>query len=150
MGGDHLQKPRDILQSWTEPCWIPGKVQEQDGLSPPGARKRLFKASGVVLACLIKEWEGPESYTVPKPEDQSVIAAEPCESESMDDVGYIEGKLDIKEQGFGFVEDVYVPNNLVRQDMNGREVSGIKVLSLDKSKGTHSWKALTIDVLPLP
>ncbi len=83
-------------------------------------------------------------------EDQSVIAAEPCESESMDDVGYIDGKLNIKEQGFGFVGDTYVPKNLVRQDMNGREVSGIKVLTLDKIKGKHSWMALTIDVLPLP
>jgi hypothetical protein len=83
-------------------------------------------------------------------EDQSVIAAEPCESESMDDVGYIEGKLDIKEQGFGVVEDAYVPKNLVRQDMNGCEVSGIKVHTLDKIKGKYGWQALTIDVLPLP
>jgi hypothetical protein len=83
-------------------------------------------------------------------EDQSVIAAEPCESESMDDVGCIEGKFNIKEQGFGFVGDTFVPKDLVRQDMNDREVSGIKILSFDKVKGKHSWKALTIDVLPLP
>jgi hypothetical protein len=80
-------------------------------------------------------------------ENQSVIAAEPCESKTMDDVGHIEGTLNIKEQGFGFVGDTYVPKNLVRQDMNGSEVRGIKVLSFDKSKGKYGWKALTIDVL---
>ena len=80
-------------------------------------------------------------------EDQTVIAVEPCEPENMDDVDYIEGALNIKDKGFGFVEDTYVPKNLARQDMDGQQVRVLRIFDFDKKKNRHSWKALTVEFI---
>lgn len=79
-------------------------------------------------------------------EDQSVvIAAEPSDSENMDDVGYQEGTIRITDKGYGFVDDTYVPKNLVQQDIDGQKVRVLRILDFDKKKNRHSWKALTIE-----
>lgn len=80
-------------------------------------------------------------------EDQSVIVAEACETGKMDDVSYIEGTLIIKDKGFGFVEDTYIPKTLIRQDMNGCQVRALRIFAFDRTKNKHGWKALTIDVI---
>lgn len=80
-------------------------------------------------------------------EDQSVIVAEPCEPVDLDDVGYQEGTLNIKDKGFGFVEDTFVPKSLVQQDMDGQSVRVFRILDFDKTKKRHSWKALKIQIL---
>jgi hypothetical protein len=80
-------------------------------------------------------------------EDQSVIGAEPCQRERMDDVGDCEGDLRVAEKGFGFVEDTYVPKDLLRPEMDGRKVRVLRFLDFDKKKNRHSWKALKIEVL---
>lgn len=80
-------------------------------------------------------------------EDKSIIAAEPCDAEKMDDVGHIEGVLNIKEKGFGFVEDTYIPKDLINKDMDGHKVRIVRILSFDKTKNRHSWKALKLDLI---
>ena len=80
-------------------------------------------------------------------EDQSVIAAEPCDPENMDGVGYQEGTLSIKDKGFGFVDDTYVPNSLVKQDMDGQIVRVLRILDFNRKKNSYSWKALTIEAI---
>ena len=80
-------------------------------------------------------------------EDQSVIVAEPCEPVDLDDVGYQEGTLNVKDKGFGFVEDTYVPKALAQQAMDGQSVRVLRILDFDKTKKRNSWKALKIEVL---
>lgn len=80
-------------------------------------------------------------------EDQSVVAAEPCEPVDMDDVGYKEGTLSIKEKGFGFVEDTFVPTTLAQPEMDGQSVKVLRILDFDKTKKRHSWKALKVQIL---
>jgi len=80
-------------------------------------------------------------------EDQSVIAAEPCDPVEIDDVGYQEGTLSVKDKGFGFVEDTFVPKTLASPEMDGQFVKVLRILDFDKTKSRHSWKALTIQVL---
>ncbi len=79
-------------------------------------------------------------------EDQSVVAAEPCDPVDIDDVGYKEGTLSIKEKGFGFVEDTFVPKPLAEPEMDGQSVKVLRILDFDKTKSRHGWKALTIEV----
>ena len=79
-------------------------------------------------------------------DDQSVvIAAEPSDSENMDDVGYQEGTIRITDKGYGFVDDTYVPKNLVQQDIDGQKVRVLRILDFDKKKSRYSWKALQIE-----
>lgn len=80
-------------------------------------------------------------------EDQSVIEAKPCEQVDLDDVSYLEGVLSIKDKGFGFVEDTFVPSLLIEKEMDGQSVGVLRVLSYDKSKGKHGWKALKLQLL---
>lgn len=80
-------------------------------------------------------------------EDQSVIEAKPCDQVAMDDVSYLEGVLSIKEKGFGFVDDTYVPSSLIKNDLDGQSVGVLRVLSYDKPKGKHGWQALRIQIL---
>ena len=80
-------------------------------------------------------------------EEQSPIAAEPCDPENMDDVSYQEGTLNIKANGFGFVDDTYVPKDLVKQDMDGQIVKVLRILDFNRKKNSHGWKALTIEVI---
>lgn len=79
-------------------------------------------------------------------EDQIVIAAEPCDSEDMENVGHVQGTLKINDKGFGFVGDTFVPPSLIREDMNGKSASILRVVSFDRKKKKFGWKALKIDV----
>jgi len=80
-------------------------------------------------------------------EDKSVIAAEPCPEQKMEDVGYIEGTLSIEEKGFGFVENTYIPKNMISEEMDGQKVGVMRIFALDKTKNRHNWKALKIEVI---
>jgi tetratricopeptide (TPR) repeat protein len=77
-------------------------------------------------------------------EDRSVIEAKPTEAVEMDDVGFIEGNLSVKEKGFGFVEDTFVPPFLIQEGMDSLPVRVLRVMDFDKSKNKHGWKALKI------
>lgn len=80
-------------------------------------------------------------------QDKSVIASESCESVTLDDVEFKEGSLSIKEKGFGFVESTFVPKSMIEPEMDGKEVRVMRLLDFDKTKGKHSWKALTIELV---
>ncbi|MDB4807105.1 hypothetical protein OAG89_03905 [Pseudomonadales bacterium] len=79
-------------------------------------------------------------------EDESVVGAEPCESEKMDDVGFIEGNIRVTDKGFGFVEDTFVPPYLIEGNIDGQLVKLMRILDFDKAKNKPGWKALTLDV----
>lgn len=77
-------------------------------------------------------------------EDGSIISAEPCTQQQMDDVGYEKGVLRAKEKGFGFVNDTYVPPWLIDEAMHGKEVYIMRIVSWNKKKERFSWTALSI------
>lgn len=80
-------------------------------------------------------------------EDQSVVEAKPYKQVDLDDVSYLDGVLSIKDKGFGFVEDTFVPSFLIDKEMDGQSVGVLRVLSYDKSKGIHGWKALKLQLI---
>ncbi len=81
-------------------------------------------------------------------EDETVIAAEPCDPEDMEDVDRKQGVLKVLEKGFGFVDDTFVPPALIQEDMNGKSVSALRVFSFNRKKNKFGWKALKIETLP--
>lgn len=80
-------------------------------------------------------------------EDDSLISAEPCRAETIEDVGHIEGILSVKDSGFGFVEDTFVPKGLIKPELNERVVRVLRFMDFDKTKKRYSWKALKIEAI---
>ena len=78
-------------------------------------------------------------------EDQTVIAAEPCDPGDLDNVGRAHGILKITDKGFGFVDRIFVPSSLIRDEMHGKSVSVLWVVSFDKKKKKYGRKALKIN-----
>jgi tetratricopeptide (TPR) repeat protein len=96
-----------------------------------------------------KEKPSPGDYVLLtlSAEDQSVIETKPCEQVDLDDVSYFEDVLRVKEKGFGFVDDTFVPSYLIKSNMDGQSVRGVRVLSYDKLKEKYGWKALKIEIV---
>lgn len=80
-------------------------------------------------------------------EDQTVIAAELCDSEDLANVGHAQGTLKITDKGFGFIDSTFVPPNLIQNEMHGNLVSVLWVVSFDKKKKKFGRKALKIERL---
>ncbi len=81
-------------------------------------------------------------------EDETVIAAVPCDPEDMEDVDHTQGVLMVLEKGFGFVDNTFVPPALIQEDMNGKPVSALRVFSFNRKKNKFGWKALKIEAPP--
>ncbi len=79
-------------------------------------------------------------------EDGSVISAEPCAAAVMDDVGAEQGQIRVTDKGFGFVNDVFVPSFLIKDDIDGQQATVTKLLDFDKKKNKPGWKAITLDL----
>jgi hypothetical protein len=79
-------------------------------------------------------------------EDESVIAAEPCDAVDLNGVEHVEGNIRVTNKGFGFVEDTFVPASLIADGMDGQLVKLLRVLDFDKAKNKPGWKALTVEI----
>ena len=77
-------------------------------------------------------------------DDKTAISVEPCDPLEIPDVSHQEGILSVKAAGFGFVEDTYVPQDLVSPDLDGVLVKVLRLLDFDKRKCRHGFKAITI------
>ena len=58
-----------------------------------------------------------------------------------------QGKTRINEgSSFGFIEDVFIPNNIVNEHklVNGQITSGEAILSYNKKKEVYGWKCYNI------
>ncbi len=80
-------------------------------------------------------------------EDGAVITAEPCNAIAMNDVGSEQGEIRVAEKGFGFVNDIFIPPNLVTEGIDGQIVNVIKILNFDKTKNKLGWKAITLELV---
>lgn len=73
-----------------------------------------------------------------------VVASEPCQDVSIDDVSYIEGELRIAPKGFGFVEDTFIPPFVISDIPEQSQVKALRVMTWDKVKSRYSWKAIKL------
>ena len=81
-------------------------------------------------------------------DDHSVLAAIPTDQVSSDDVKWHEGVLLKNEKGLFFVDDVYVPPSLVREEWLAKRVMTLALMSYDKYKDRYSWKATKLNLKP--
>lgn len=76
--------------------------------------------------------------------EKEVVASCSCQDVDMLDVSYVEGELRIAEKGFGFLEDTFVPAFLIGDLENESPVRALRIMSWDKTKVRHSWKAIKV------
>lgn len=79
--------------------------------------------------------------------EKEVVMCIPCQSCQIADVSHVEGQLRIAPKGFGFVEDSFVPAFLIGDIQNESQVSAVRILSWDKSKARHNWKAIKLTLI---
>ncbi|MGF1758952.1 tetratricopeptide repeat protein [Photobacterium sagamiensis] len=79
--------------------------------------------------------------------EQTVIGSAPCAKSEVPDVSFIEGTLRIAPKGFGFVEDTFVPPFVIGDIATESHVSVQRVMSWDKTKSRHSWKAIQLTLV---
>lgn len=77
-------------------------------------------------------------------EDGEVVSATQSNPVEMKDVGFGIGTLKVNAKGFGFVDDAFVPPNLIKAELNGRSVQFVKIQEFDKTKGSFGWKVITL------
>jgi len=80
-------------------------------------------------------------------EDDSIVSAELCLPEAMSDVSFAEGNIRLAAGGYGFVEDTFVPSNLISEGIDGQLVKVMDVLDFDKTKNRLGRKALTLEII---
>ncbi|PMG90603.1 DUF7017 domain-containing protein [Vibrio breoganii] len=80
-------------------------------------------------------------------EGKEVVHSTPCKEVVMADVSFVEGALRIAPKGFGFVEDTFVPPFLIGNKVNETQVRAMRIMTWDKSKSRHSWKAIRLTEL---
>ena len=76
--------------------------------------------------------------------NKEVVASSSIKQVDIEDVSYVEGKLGITLKGFGFVEDTFVPPVVIGNIKNESQVRAQRIISWDKTKACHSWKAIKL------
>lgn len=79
-------------------------------------------------------------------DDHSVLAAIPTDQVSLSDVKWLKGVLLENERGLCFVDDVFVPPDLARENLRGQQVKTLALMSYDNLKNRYSWKAAKVDL----
>lgn len=79
--------------------------------------------------------------------NKEVVASSSSKQVDMADVSYVEGTLRIAPKGFGFVEDTFVPPFVIGNLKNETKVRALRIMSWDKSKARHNWKAIKLTEL---
>ena len=55
------------------------------------------------------------------------------------------GTLKITERGFGFVDNIFVPQFIAKKHTNGDKITGVAVLKFDKVKNTNNFSVAITD-----
>lgn len=80
-------------------------------------------------------------------DDMAVRSIEICEKLEVPGLEYISGELRVNPKGFGFVDDTFVPPNLIKPDYEGLTVKVLRFKDMDKVKKKLGWKAATLEVV---
>lgn len=75
---------------------------------------------------------------------KDVVSSLSCGPKTSSDISEVKGRVNITPKGFGFVEDTYIPRNLVADMQNDTLVTVTRVMSWDKTKSKYSWKAIKL------
>ena len=73
-----------------------------------------------------------------------IISVETCDSVPLEGVGTIQGKLRVTDKGFGFVDDIFIPPNLIKGFEKNEIVNVLYFSDLDKKKGKLGKKAASV------
>lgn len=60
------------------------------------------------------------------------------------DIAVLEGELRCHAKGFGFMDDVFVPPQVVDASLDGQHISAICVMDYNKSRQEWGWRALRL------
>ncbi len=77
-------------------------------------------------------------------EEKSVIAAELTSPQYLSGVESFQGTLNVKEKGFGFVEDTFIPAFLIKDGIDNQLIEGLRFRQFDKKKERLGWCAASI------
>jgi len=83
-------------------------------------------------------------------EEDTVIEVKRSGPVQIEGLKKIEGTLNIASGGFGFIENTFVPPNLIEPEMDGFPVRALTVWSFDALKKRHGRKAINIDICATP
>ncbi|WP_293353348.1 MULTISPECIES: hypothetical protein [unclassified Microcoleus] len=124
-----------------------GKIMVKFALnsSHSGAEEVVSPERGMLKNLNLRVGE-PVTVTVDKNGDQqTVVAVEKRESGKLFDImSCKKGRFRLHQNGFGFVEDVYVPHELACQLQNDQTVNLAVVKKLDKKKDKWGLSAIAI------
>lgn len=81
-----------------------------------------------------------------KIENNKVVSAAIVPVQASQHVDITNGKIDVHEDGYGFVGDTYVAKHLIGPGWHGKDVSLTQILDShsDPEKGGQSWKAIKV------
>jgi hypothetical protein len=78
-----------------------------------------------------------------------VAYAEPIELPKTADISLFQGQLQRRDNGIGFVSNVFVPPVLLDDHLqNGAECEVVAVQAFDKKKQVHNWRAVALRLRP--
>ena len=136
--------------------YLHGKTINKIGLvvaihqSKKGCNIYLAPNSIISVPMFIIKGEKPKvgdylKIEVPEMDDEGdVISAEIYTAVELEGVDLISGELRVTDKGFGFVNDVFIPAHLIKEDMGGRLIEVLCYTDLDKKKGVLGMKAAVI------
>ena len=77
-------------------------------------------------------------------QNRKPISGKICEADIFPDVEIQEGSLKINKKGFGFVNNTFIPPNLVKQEDDRANVCILAIYQFNKKIERYSWKALKL------
>lgn len=116
------------------------------GLSHHGEPKEIVSPERRRLDSLSLSFGDPVTVTIDESGERlNVIAVEKRESGRIfDSLPFKTGQIHLKEGGFGFLDDIYVPPNLARQVQDEQMVTLAFVKKLDKRRNRQGLAAIAI------
>lgn len=76
--------------------------------------------------------------------DDSVVSAVPIRPEKMNDLEIQKGTLKVINNSFGFVNQTFVPPNLIRSEYADQIIRVLAIYTFNKKKNDYAWKAIKI------
>ena len=77
-------------------------------------------------------------------QDRKPVSGKICKADIFPDVEIQEGRLKIHIKGFGFVNNTFIPPNLVEHDVDGADVRVLAIYQFNRKREKYSWKALRL------
>lgn len=123
-----------------------GKMMLKFGLHSHSGAEEVVSPDRGILKNLNLQMGAPVTLTVDKNGERlTVVAVEKRESGKIfDSISCKTGRFRLHQNGFGFVENVYVPHELACQLQNEQTVNVAVVKRLDKKKNTWGLSAIAL------